>query len=313
MSLSQTSGAPPMPGPRTGRLALRRRDGVQMAAFMVPTCVFLALLTIWPFLYSVYLSLHAVKLTTLQRAVFIGLDNYVALLSDGLFLRAFLNTALLAACAIALEVLVGFCVAKAFVSLAHLRWVGALRSLFLMPMMVTPLIVGMMFAYIFNPVIGIANYLITEAGLPPVPWFGNAGAAMVSILLITVWQWAPFMMLLILAGLLSIRADLYEAAKVDGAKWHQILWMLEIPSLKGIVLLGVILRIIDVLRFFDIIYVTTRGGPGEATMVLTLYAYQQNFQYFQVGKGSAAAVVILGISILVTTFAVRFLREIEHD
>lgn len=311
MPLSHASAARTPPAP--GRLAFHRRDGFQAAAFMVPTCVFLALLTIWPFLYSVYLSVHAVKLTTLHRAVFVGLDNYVLLLSDGLFIRALVNTIMLAVVSISLEILIGFWVAKAFVSLAHLKWVGTLRSLFLMPMMVTPLIVGMMFAYIFNPVIGIANYILTEIGFAAVPWFGSAPAAMVSILMINVWQWTPFMMLLILAGLMSIRGDLYEAARVDGAKWHHIIRFIEIPSLNGIVLLGIILRVIDVLRFFDVVYVTTRGGPGEATMVLTLYAYQQNFQYFQVGVGSAAAVVILGISILITTFAVRMLREIEHD
>jgi multiple sugar transport system permease protein len=120
-------------------------------------------------------------------------------------------------------------------------------------------------------------------------------------------------MLLIMAGLFSIRSDLYEAARVDGAKWHHILRFLEIPSIRGIVLLGIILRIIDTLRFFDVVYVTTRGGPGDSTMVLTLYAYQQNFQFFQAGTGSAAAVIILVISIVITTFAVRLLRRIEND
>lgn len=271
------------------------------------------MLTVWPFLYSVYLSLHAVKLTGLQRAVFIGLNNYINLLADSLFRQALLNTLLLAVFSIALEILIGFVVAKAFVRLAHIKWVNWLRSLFLLPMMVTPLIVGMTFSYIFNPVLGIANYLLGKIGVAPVPWFGEPFAARISILLISVWQWTPFMMLLIMAGLLSIRSDLYEAAYVDGAKWHQVLRFLEIPSIRGIVLLGVILRVIDVLRFFDIVYITTRGGPGEATMVLTLYAYQQNFQYFQAGVGSAAAVIILLLSIIITTFAVRLLRRIEDE
>lgn len=295
------------------RRAFYLGDRFQMAAFIVPTCVFLALLTVWPFLYSVYLSLHAVKLTALKRAVFVGLDNYVNLFSDGLFLRAMWNTALLAVISIIFELLIGFVVAKAFVSLAHLKWSNGLRSLFLMPMMVTPLIVGMIFSYIFNPVLGIANYILGGVGIAPVSWFGASTTAMFSILLINVWQWTPFMMLLIMAGLFSIRSDLYEAARVDGAKWHHVLRFLEIPSIRGIVLLGIILRVIDTLRFFDIIYVTTRGGPGDSTMVLTLYAYQQNFQYFQAGVGSAAAVTILAISIVITTFAVRLLRRIEDE
>jgi multiple sugar transport system permease protein len=295
------------------RRAFHRSDRFQATAFIAPTCIFLALLTIWPFIYSVYLSLHAVKLTALQRAVFIGLGNYERLIGDSLFRHAFINTLLLAVASIALEILIGFIVAKTFVRLSHLKWVNGLRSLFLLPMMVTPLIVGMTFSYIFNPVLGIANYLLGRVGVPPVAWFGEPTAAMISILLISVWQWTPFMMLLIMAGLLSIRSDLYEAAYVDGAKWHHVLRFLEIPSIRGIILLGVILRVIDVLRFFDIVYITTRGGPGDATMVLTLYAYQQNFQYFQAGVGSAAAVINLFFSIVITTFAVRLLRGIEDE
>lgn len=293
--------------------AFYESDRFQAAAFIVPTCVFLALLTIWPFIYSVYLSLHTVRLTALHRATFNGFGNYWSLLSDGLFLRAMLNTLMLAIVSIACEIVIGFVVAKSFISIAHLRWSNWLRSFFLMPMMVTPLIVGMIFAYIFNPVLGIANHLLGAIGIAPVPWFGDSGAAMLSILLINVWQWTPFMMLLIMAGLFSIRSDLYEAARVDGAKWHHVLRFLEIPSIRGIVLLGVILRVIDTLRFFDVVYVTTRGGPGDSTMVLTLYAYQQNFQYFQAGVGSAAAVIILAISIVITTFAVRLLRRIEDE
>jgi multiple sugar transport system permease protein len=299
--------------PRPSRRAFYTGDRFQAAAFIVPSCIFLALLTIWPFFYSVYLSLHRVRLTALKRAVFVGFENYWNLVTDTLFQHALLNTLMLATASIACEIIIGFVVAKAFVSIAHLRWSNWLRSFFLMPMMVTPLIVGMIFAYVFNPVLGIANYLLNSVGLAPVSWFGDPLPAMLSILLINVWQWTPFMMLLIMAGLFSIRSDLYEAARVDGAKWHHILRFLEIPSIRGIVLLGIILRIIDTLRFFDVVYVTTRGGPGDSTMVLTLYAYQQNFQFFQAGTGSAAAVIILVISIVITTFAVRLLRRIEND
>lgn len=312
--MSLAASQVPMPQDATAPArSFLRGDRFQAVAFIAPTCLFLALLTVWPFVYSVYLSLHAVKLTALNRAVFIGLANYTNLLTDPLFLRAMANTALLAVVSIGCETVLGFTVAKAFVALGHLRWVNLLRSLFLMPMMVTPLVVGMIFSYVFNPVLGIANYLLGMIGLAPVPWFGDSLAAMLSILLINVWQWTPFMTLLIMAGLLSIRADLYEAARVDGARWHHVLRWLEIPSIRGILLLGVILRVIDTLRFFDVVYVTTRGGPGDSTMVLTLYAYQQNFQYFQAGVGSAAAVVILAISIAITTFAVRLLRRIEHE
>ncbi len=297
--------------PVRGR-GLLRSNAVQQTAMVVPTCLFLVFLTVYPFVYSLYLSLHQVKLTTLNRAVFVGLRNYTQLLTDGLFLHALGNTAVLAICTITLEVLIGFAAAKVFFELSRWRFVVVLRSLYLLPMMATPLIVGMIAAYVFNPTIGIANYLITLLGGSPVSWFGEPATAMAAMVLINVWQWSPFMMLLILAALTSIRGDMYEAARVDGAKWYHITWFIEIPSVLNVVLLGVILRIIDVLRFFDIVYITTRGGPGDSTVVVTLYAYLQDFQFFQVGTGSAAAVLILVISIVVTTFAVKLLRTVEH-
>ena len=289
-----------------------RTNGFQQTVMVLPTCLFLVFLTIYPFVYSVYLSLHQVKLTTLNRAVFIGLRNYSQLLTDGLFLHALRNTAVLAVCSIALEIVIGFTAAKVFFELSKWRVAGVLRSLYLLPMMVTPLVVGMIAAYIFNPTVGIVNYLIVILGGSPVSWFGEQLTAMVAMIIINVWQWSPFMMLLTLAALTSIRDDLYEAARVDGAKWYHLVWFIEIPSVLNVVLLGVILRIIDVLRFFDVVYVTTRGGPGDSTMVVTLYAYLQDFQFFQVGVGSAAAVLILIVSIIVTTFAVKLLRAVEH-
>ena len=299
--------------PRPQSLALLRRDRVQQPLFILPACIVLISLTVYPFVYSVYLSLYRVRLTNLRRMLFVGFGNYLDLLRDGLFLHALGNTALLAVASITLEALLGFTAAKVFLELRHRRWARGSRSFFLMPMMITPLTVGVIFAYIFNPTIGIANQFLQSASLPGVPWFGEPAAAMTAILLISVWQNTPFMMLLILAALVSISGDLYEAAKVDGARWHQILVSIEIPSALGVLLLGVILRIIDVLRFFDVIYVTTRGGPGDSTMVLTLYAYQQDFEYFQVGTGSAAAVLILILSIVITTFAVALLRRVERE
>jgi len=311
MPVHATFGDAPAALPFRGK-PFFRTDGFQKTAMVLPTCVFLVFLTIYPFVYSLYLSLHQVKLTTLNRAVFVGLHNYSNLLTDGLFLHALRNTAVLAVCSISLEVLIGFAAAKVFFELTHWRFVVVLRSLYLLPMMATPLIIGMIAAYVFNPTIGIMNYLITTVGGPPVSWFGKPVTAMVTMVLINVWQWSPFMMLLILAALTSIRSDLYEAARVDGAKWYHLIWFIEIPSVLNVVLLGMILRIIDVLRFFDVVYVTTRGGPGDSTMVVTLYAYLQDFQFFQVGVGSAAAVLILMVSIAVTTFAVKLLRAVEH-
>lgn len=288
-------------------------ETIERVLFLAPTAVYLLSLTLFPFIYSLYLSLHKIKLTNLSKKTFIGLENYTELFSDSLFRDACKNVALVTVTSIAIEIVFGFIVAKIFYALRDNRVGGTLRSLSIVPMMLTPICVGLIFSYIFNPVLGIANYMMAQAGLPQLGWLSDSSIALLTVTLINSWQWTPFMMLLMLAGLMSIPREQYEAAEVEGAKWWHVALAIEIPAIRGVVLVGVILRLIDNLRLFDIVYVTTRGGPGTSTELVTLFAYKQDFQYFQVGYGSAAAVVILGFSIIITTFAVKYLRSIEHE
>lgn len=289
------------------------RERLERVLFLAPATIYLIALTLFPFLYSLYLSLHQVKLTRLDRQIFVGLDNYARLFSDPLFLDACRNIALVTITSIGIEVVFGFFIAKIFFSLRDSRLGSVLRSLSIVPMMITPICIGLVFSYIFNPVLGIANYLIGQGGLTPPGWLSDPDLALLTITLINSWQWIPFMMLLMLAGLMSIPREHYEAAEVEGARWWHTARAIEIPAIRGVVLVGVILRVIDNLRLFDIVYVTTRGGPGTSTELVTLFAYKQDFQYFQIGYGSAAAVAILGISIIVTTFAARYLRSAENE
>lgn len=298
---------------RADRVPSNRNERYTKALFIVPACLYLAALSIFPFLYSVYLSFFQAKLTKLHRKFYVGFDNYQTLFTDGLFLKAVQNTFVLSAVSIALELTLGFIFAKVFLSLRDYRIGYAMRSIAILPMMITPICVGLIFSYILNPTLGIANYLLSGVGIAPLSWFGDPSVALLSVIMINVWQWTPFMMLLMLAGLVSIPDSHYEAASLDGAKWHHVIRWIELPAVRDIVLIGVILRMIDNLKLFDIVYVTTRGGPGDATELVTFFAYRQNFRFFQVGYGSAAAVIILLLSIVVTTIAVTYLRGMQDD
>lgn len=289
------------------------REKLERFLFLAPTAVYLLALTVFPFVYSLYLSFYQARLTNLHRKVFVGVDNYTKLLADPLFLDACRNIAIVTVASISIEVVFGFVVAKVFYALRTTRIGNTMRSLAIVPMMITPICIGLVFSYIFNPTLGIANYLISSMGFSPLGWFSDQKLALLTIILINSWQWTPFMMLLMLAGLMSVPLEHYEAAEVEGAKWYHVTRWIEIPAIRSVVLVGVIIRLIDNLRLFDIVYVTTRGGPGSSTELVTLFAYKQDFQYFQIGYGSAAAVVILAISIVITTVAVRYLRSAEHD
>lgn len=296
--------------PRPVRIDSERRAKL---FFIVPAVIYLLLLSVFPFIYSVYLSLYDVKLTRMDRKFFVGLENYQNLLTDPLFLKAIQNTAVLTTSSICIELILGFAFAKVFLSLREMRTGQVLRSMAILPMMITPICVGLIFSYILNPTLGIANYILSGVGIEPMSWFGNPSVALLTVILINSWQWTPFMMLLMLAGLVSVPNSLYEAAELEGAKWYHVARWIELPAIRDVMLIGVILRVIDNLKLFDLVYVTTRGGPGDATELVTFFAYRQDFRFFQVGYGSAAAVIILLISIVVTTVAVAYLRRMQND
>lgn len=281
--------------------------------FLAPAVIYLALLTLFPFIYSVVLSLSRRNLARPYLNKFVGLGNYGTLFTDSLFRTAIAQTFIVTAASIAIELVVGYFVARLFFSLAGNRFAGALRTIYILPMMLTPLVSGLLWSYILDPTLGIADYLLQVVGLPPYAWFSSAKTALFTIILVNAWQWGPFLMLLILAGLLAIPGELYEAAQLDGARWFHLMRFIELPSLRNVVMIGVILRVIDNFRLFDVVYAATRGGPGTSTEVVTMYAFREMFQFFNVGYASAAAVIILAIGLALANVAVRFLRAEESN
>ena len=292
--------------------SLTRDERLVRAAFIAPAVVYLMFMSIFPFIYSVYLSLYQAKLTRLHKKFFVGFENYVNLFKDEVFLASLKNTFVLTTTSIVFEVILAFACAKVFLSLKEQKTGYFLRSMSILPMMITPLCVALIFSYILNPTLGILNYILSGVGVEPISWFANPNLALWSIIAINVWQWTPFMMLLMLAGLVSIPSSLYEAASLEKARWWHVARWIELPAIKDVILIGIILRVIDNLKLFDLVYITTRGGPGDNTELLTYFTYRQDFAFFNVGYGSAAAFIILVISIFVTTIAVSFLRKMQN-
>jgi len=277
--------------------------------FLLPAVIYLFALTIYPFLYSLVTSLLNFSLTSPRPPTFAGLSNYKNLLSDDLFFTALVNTGLITVASVAIEFIIGFSIAHLFIAIADIPASHLLRTVFILPMMVTPVVVGLLWSYILDPLFGIMNFLLSLAGIPPQPWFSDANTALWAIVFVNVWQWSPFLMLICMAALVSIPRDLYEAALIDGARWYQIVMRIELPLVRNTVLVGIIFRIIDNFRMFDIVFASTRGGPGRSTEVISLYAYRQIFQYFNAGYGASAAVVVLIIAMIITSVAGRLLQS----
>jgi len=279
--------------------------------FLSPAIIYLLLLTLYPFIYSLYLSTTRNNLARPEQVGFVGLGNYLELASTPLFLTAVKNTFLLTGASIFIELVLAFIVARIFFFIKDIPGSNLLRTIYILPMMITPVVSGLLWTYILNPTLGIANYLLISVGLEPYGWFAKTSSALISVILVNSWQWSPFLMLLLLAGLSSISKSLYEAAAIDGAGYLDVFLNIELPSLRGIILIGIMFRIIDNLRLFDVVYVTTRGGPGDATEVISMYTYREMFQFFNIGYGSTVAVVILVLGLILTNVLFRFIKKGE--
>lgn len=279
--------------------------------FLAPAVAYLLLLSVYPFLYSVYLSGTNRNLARAGTGDYVGAANYAELTQSSLFQTALVNTALVTVGSIALELVMGFIVARAFFVIRDRRGVGTVRTLFIIPMMVTPVVVGLLWTYILNPTLGITNYLLTTLGLPAYSGFASSSTALVSVIFVNAWQWTPFLMLLAFAGLSSISPDQREAAAIDGAGLWATIRYIELPTIRPLLMIGVMFRVIDNFRLFDVVYATTRGGPGDSTEVISMFAYRHMFQFFNVGFASAVAVVILALGVILANILYRFLRRAE--
>ncbi len=278
---------------------------------VLPTVLYLLVWTVYPLIYALYASLTNMNMARPLLTKFVGFTNYKLLIQDQFFLTAVGNTLWVTLLSILLELIIGYLMAKLFFQAQGTKGIGILRTIFILPIMITPLITGLLWSYILNPTLGIMNHLLKLFHLPALDWFGSSDIALYSIVAINVWQWAPFMMLLILAGLNSIPSPLEEVAQLEGASWWQRLTNLEIPYISQVVVLGIFIRIMENLKMFDLVYATTNGGPGKATEIVSLLAYRQSFLYYQTGYGAAIAIAILVLSIILVQFLFKLLWRRE--
>ncbi|GIM46582.1 ABC transporter permease [Collibacillus ludicampi] len=263
---------------------------------VLPAILYLLVWNVYPLIYALYVSLTNLNLTRPALNKFIGLNNYLLLLKDETFRTAIGNTLYMTVLSILFELVIGYFCAKLFVRAEKIKGVNILRTIFILPIMITPLVAGLLWSYILNPTLGIINYIFKILHLPILPWLGDEKLAYYSIVAINVWQWTPFMMLLIIAGLNSIPKSLIEVAELEGAGWWKKFIHLEIPFISNIISIGVFIRVMENLKMFDVVYATTNGGPGKATEMASLLAYRQSFLYYQTGYGAAVAVLILILS-----------------
>jgi multiple sugar transport system permease protein len=262
-------------------------------AWLLPLPAVAALLAVLagPLAYAFGVSLTSWYLGSPAPPRFVGLANYAALLADPRVWHAAWVTFYFTGLALGLELVLGLAIAlylnRDFAG-------GALvRTVLLMPISVTPVAIALVWAMMFNPTLGMLNYLLSLVGLPPLLWASDPVTAVPALVLVDVWQWTPMVVLLLLAGLQTIPPEILEAAALDGAQRLRLLRRIQLPLIRPHLAMAAVFRLILLLKTFDLIYVITQGGPADATETLNLYTYQVGMVYFQMGYGSALAIVLL--------------------
>jgi multiple sugar transport system permease protein len=277
--------------------------------FLLPTVLILGVLLVFPIGYTLYFSVHEWFAASQSPPKFVGLQNYVDMTRDPLFLRAVLRTVVYTGLAVGCELLIGVGMALAFSRPFLGR--GIARTVFILPMVATPVAVGLVWLLMFDPVSGVFNYLLSLVGLPPSVWVGDPQTALLSLVLVDIWQWTPLVMLIALSGLATLPQEPFEAALIDGASVLQRFWHLTLPMLRPYIVVAALFRSVDALKSFDTIYVITRGGPAHSSETLNLYIYNQAFEYLHVGYSSALVVVFFCLVFAVSLVLINFRRRAQ--
>ncbi len=275
---------------------------------LAPTIVLLLVLTVYPLFFAIIASFETFNIRTATYS-FGGVSNFVNMFTDPFFWNAMKNTGIYTGVAVVVEFGLGLALALVL----NERFAGrdVFRSLMLAPMMLPPIVVAVIFKIVFMQNFGISNWLLGLIGIHGMLWESASRTALFSLIIVDIWEWTPFMFLILLAGLQALPSDPYEAAIVDGAGPFQVFRHITFPLLTPSILIALLLRLMDTLRIFDLIFVMTGGGPANATETMSLYVYQTAFRFSNVGSATAMSFVLLIITVAIGNFFVSRLRAEE--
>ncbi|WP_034943146.1 carbohydrate ABC transporter permease [Erwinia oleae] len=277
-------------------------------AFTLPLLILLLAVSLYTLGYAIYLAIFDIDLMSPPPFDFVGLANFIDVIQQPRLWYSLWHTLVYVAGSIAVELVLG-CAIALFISRDFFGR-RLVRALLLLPMIVTPIVGGLIWRIFYDPNAGLFNWLIGLVGLAPVDWLGSPQTAMASLILADVWQWTPFIILLVSAGLDALPTEPLEAAELDGARGWRLLAFIKLPMMKSIIMIALFLRMIDAFKSFDLIYVMTRGGPALATETTNMFAYLTGFQDFRISEAVVIAILNTLMVIVVLSFASkRIMKE----
>src|SRR6478735_11869978 len=264
--------------------------------FSLPAVLVILGVIVFPWLFTLYMSSQDWKIG--GGPEFVGLQNYAELLRDPRFIELMGHTFYFTVLAVVLPIVFG--TAAALVFHREFPFRGLLRTIFVMPMMATPVAVALVWTMMFHPQLGVLNYLLSLVGIGPQGWVYDPATVIPTLVMVEVWHWTPLVMLIVLGGLAGLPREPYESALIDGANdWHMFRHI-TLPLVWPFIMVAIVIRTIDALKAFDTIFVITQGGPGTASETLNIFLYLQAFQFYKIGYASAVVVIFFVIIIMLS-------------
>ncbi|MDA8219420.1 MAG: sugar ABC transporter permease [Dehalococcoidales bacterium] len=276
-----------------------------MLLLFLPAFLVLFLVTVVPFLTALWFSFTGYNLAKPNSDTFVGLETYQIVLSDPATRNALFNTFYLVAACVATETVLG--VGLALLLARQFRGVRVVRSLFLVPLMTTPVVVALTWRMLYNTRFGYVNYFLGLLGLPTQDWLGDPALAMWALVVADIWVATPFVATIVLAGLLSLPEEPFEAAVVDGASALQTFWRITLPMLRPVLALAIMFRAVDAFVKFESILIMTGGGPGEVTTTLNFLAFNTGFYFLRLADAAVMSVVMVFLMLTIAFASIRWL------
>ena len=276
----------------------------------LPAAVFVVVMILFPVIYTLFLSFTNWNLTSGSPLQVVALRSYGRVFREPRFLAAVARTFLFTLLAVGVETILG--TALAVLRRRQFAGKGLVKLLLLLPLVAAPVAIGISWNLFYDPNIGLANYLLHEIGLGGLKWIYDSTTVIPSLAIVDIWQWTPMITLIVMAGLAGLSPEPFESARVDGATDSQILWRVTLPMVLPTIYTAMILRSIDGLKTFDIIYAMTGGGPGYASETLNIMAFKYSFEYFRMGQSSVLLVILFLIVLLFSLGIVRLQRLSER-
>jgi multiple sugar transport system permease protein len=249
--------------------------------------------------------------TPWAEAKWVGMDAFVAAFRDPAVWRSLVTTLIFAAVCVVAEMTLGIALALALEG--ELRAMAFFRTLFILPMMIAPIAVGLTWRYLFDAQFGLLNALIGVFGAAPVGWLAQENTAFIAIIIADIWQWTPFVFIMMIAGLANVDTAVLEAARMDGATWWQTTWRVKLPMIMHVIAITLLMRLIDAFRVLEVIYILTFGGPGDSTEILSLHIYKTAFIGQRLGSAAAISVLLLLVVACLSWVALKLSNPLKEE